>query len=173
MRRVAIALSCGLVCLLPAASARAVTVDPPSSDFGSLTVGATGGPVSFRLTPQGMVDTNPLQGGPGTTFVAYDFAIHNVDCPYPGFSASGMQSTCQFTASLTPTGIGPRSFGMTFGDTVPPMSSATVNLAGTGAAAPAPTTTGGGTAKPKKCKKKRKKHGRTATVAKRCKKKRS
>lgn len=172
MRRVAIALGCGLACLLPAASADAVTVDPPSNDFGSLTVGTASAPVSFTLTPQGTVDTQPLQGGPGTTFAAYDFTIHNVDCPYPGFTASGSQSTCQFTASLTPTGIGPRSFGMTFGDTVPPMSSATVNLTGTGAAAPAPTTTGGGTAKPKKCKKKRKKHGRTASAAKKCKKKR-
>jgi hypothetical protein len=172
MRRLAIALSCGLVCLLPAASARAVTIDPPSGDFGSVTVGATRGPVSFTLTPQGMVDTQPLQGGPGMTFVAYDFTIHNVDCPYPGFSASGSQSTCQFTASLMPTGIGPRSFGMTFGDTIPPMSSATVNLTGTGAAAPAPTTTGQGAAKPKKCKKKPKKRGRPATAAKKCKKKR-
>jgi hypothetical protein len=161
-----------LACLLPAASADAVTVDPPSNDFGSLTVGTASAPVSFTLTPQGTVDTQPLQGGPGTTFAAYDFTIHNVDCPYPGFTASGSQSTCQFTASLTPTGIGPRSFGMTFGDTVPPMSSATVSLTGTGAAAPAPTTTVGGTAKPKKCKKKRKKHGRTASAAKKCKKKR-
>jgi len=117
------------------------------------------------------VDTNPLQGGPGTTFVAYDFTVHNVDCPYPGFSAGGSQSTCQFTASLTPTGIGLRSFGMTFGDTVPPMSSATLNLTGTGIAAPSPPT-GRGTAKPKKCKKKSKKRGGAATVAKKCKKKR-
>jgi hypothetical protein len=122
------------------------------------------------LTPDGNVSTTPLQAGPGTSFVSNDFTIQNVDCPYPNFIAGGSPSSCQFTASLTPTGIGPRSFQMTFGDTVAPMS-ATVDLTGTGASAPAPTP-GTSTPKPNPKKKCKKKKHRSAGVAKKCKKKR-
>jgi hypothetical protein len=170
MRRVAVVFGVTLACLLWAASAVAVTVDPAAKDFGGVTVGTTSGTASFTLTPSatGTVDTSPLQGGMGTTFMADDFTIHNVDCPEPSFPGGGAQSSCQFTVTLTPTGIGPRSYQMTFGDTVAP-TTATVDLAGTGVSAPMPAP---GTSTPKPKSKKCKKKHRSAAVAKKCKKKR-
>ena len=144
-----------------------MTVDPASNDFGAVTLGTASPTTSFTLTPAGDVSTGPLQGGPGTTFTAYDFAIHNVDCPYPSFAGGGAQSSCQFTAGLTPTGVGARSFQLTFGDTMAPLS-ATVDLTGSGIAPPSPPP-GASPAKRKKCKKK---HRRAAAAKKKCKKKR-
>jgi hypothetical protein len=165
MRRLAISVTLVTACLVPAATAAAVDIDPASKDFGTVTVGTSSATASFTLTPAATVNTSPLQGDPGTTFVADDFAIHNVDCPHPLFT-TGAQSSCQFTVTLMPTGIGPRSFQMTFGDTAPPMS-ATVDLIGSGLAPP-PSATGGSPAKRKKCKKK---HHRAAVAKKKCKKK--
>lgn len=136
----------------------AVSLTPPSYDFGGQTVGTTSPPQTFTLSA---TCTNELLGVcilPASLIPAVstsvDFAQTN-NCPGLLLSAVYLSpASCSINVTFTPTAAGARL------GTITGASGLTSSLAGTGLAPPTPTptptttTTGQRAAAIKKCKKK-------------------